>query len=193
MKNNDFNKRLARYLKETRKRLGYTAPEVAKAINRSVDSIYSYEEGNRTLPLELIIQLSEFYGVSIDDIVRSKVTSGRTKAISFDLYKNNKKEALLIDQQNDDVVLYEVDEWCLKYYVKCADLRLDSEVLINNKGTIMPARISYDESTTSYLIHDIEKGVTSLFKKKKFMKDIIVIGDYAGTINKQIKVKNFFD
>ena len=106
MKNNDFNKRLARFLKETRKSLGYTAPEVAKAINRSVDSIYSYEEGNRTLPFELIVQLSSFYGVSIDDLIRNKITSGRAKAISFDLYKNDKKESIIIDQQNDDIVLY---------------------------------------------------------------------------------------
>ena len=193
MKNNDFNKKLARFLKETRKNLGYTAPEVAKALNRSVDSIYSYEEGNRTLPFELIVQLSEFYGVSIDDIIRSKVTSGRKKAICFDLYKNNKKESILIDQQNEDIVLYEVDEWKVKYYIKCADLRLDSEVLINNKGIVMPARISIDKKTGSYLVHDVEKGTTTLFKKMKYIKDIIVIGDYAGTINKQIKVKNFFD
>ena len=193
MKNNDFNKRLARFLKETRKSLGYTAPEVAKAINRSVDSIYSYEEGNRTLPFEFIVQLSSFYGVSIDDLIRNKITSGRAKAISFDLYKNDKKESIIIDQQNDDIVLYEVDEWNVKYYVKCADLRLDSEVLINNKGTIMPARISLDEKTNSYLIHSIEKGTTTLVKKMRFLKDIIVIGDYAGTIKKQIKVNNFFD
>ena len=193
MKNNDFNKRLARFLKETRKSLGYTAPEVAKAINRSVDSIYSYEEGNRTLPFELIVQLSSFYGVSIDDLIRNKITSGRAKAISFDLYKNDKKESIIIDHQNDDIVLYEVDEWNVKYYVKCADLRLDSEVLINNKGTIMPARISLDEKTNSYLIYSIEKGTTTLVKKMRFLKDIIVIGDYAGTIKKQIKVNNFFD
>lgn len=193
MKNNDFNKRLARFLKETRKRLGYTAPEVAKALNRSVDSIYSYEEGNRTLPFELIVQLSEFYSVSIDDLIRNKITSGRTKAISFDLYKNNEKESIVIDQQNDDIVLYEVDEWNVKYFIKCADLRLDSEVLINNKGIVLPARISLDEKTGSYLVHNVEKGTTSLIKKKRFIKDIIVIGDYAGTINKQIKIKNFFD
>ena len=60
MRNDEFNKRLARFLKQIRKDKGYTVPEVAKGIGRSADSIYCYEEGTRTLPFELIVQLSEF-------------------------------------------------------------------------------------------------------------------------------------
>ena len=66
----------------------------------------------------------------------------------------------------------------------------------NNKDSIedVPKFIEkLDEKTNSYLIHSIEKGTTTLVKKMRFLKDIIVIGDYAGTIKKQIKVNNFFD
>ncbi len=193
MRNDEFNKRLARFLKQIRKDKGYTVPEVAKGIGRSADSIYCYEEGTRTLPFELIVQLSEFYEVSIDDLISSKVTSGRAKAISFDCYKNGEKTRVLIDAQNDDILLYETDEWDTKYYVKCMNLILDKEMLIEYKKRVMPARISFDDSTKAYLVYDLENGRSILIKNKRFSKDIIVLGSYAGIIQKQMKIPNFLD
>lgn len=193
MRNDEFNKRLARFLKQIRKDKGYTVPEVAKSIGRSADSIYCYEEGTRTLPFELIVQLSEFYEVSIDDLINSRVTCGRAKAISFDCYRKNGKTRVLIDAQNDDVVLYEADEWNTRYYEKCMNVVFNKEMLIQYKKRVMPARISFDESTKAYLVYDLENECSMLIKNKRFSKDVIVLGSYAGVIQKQMKLPNFLD
>ncbi|HMM00958.1 MAG TPA: helix-turn-helix transcriptional regulator [Bacilli bacterium] len=191
MMENEANLRVGNNLSRIRKSKKLSVSEVAKAIGRSVDTYYSYEEGLRTVPLNVMLDLSVFLCVSIDDIVNNGVTNNRPKAISFDVYTGGEKERVLISSQNDDVVFFRVDRWSLKYYVKCIDWRFDHEVLISDSGDVYPAIVSFDEKLNIYSISNLLLNKTKMMKVTKFKKGVAIIGDYAGIIKKEIEIKDF--
>jgi len=126
----DFNLMVGRNLKRIRKERNLSVYKLAKELNRSVDAFYAYEEGTRTVPFQIIMELSKFYNVSIDELIKNKVTTKRTKAVSFEIANSDSKDRVVIDSENDNIVFYKVDEWTYKYFLKCIDITLNKEVLI---------------------------------------------------------------
>ena len=59
-------------MQELRKRSSYTREEVCEKIEKSLNSLSYYENGNVSMPAEVIIQLSELYGCSTDLILTGK-------------------------------------------------------------------------------------------------------------------------
>ena len=56
-------------LKELRCEYGKTQTELARTLNIKQNTYSQYETGQRQLPLEVLVQLSEIYGVSTDYIL----------------------------------------------------------------------------------------------------------------------------
>lgn len=187
----DFNLMVGKNLKRIRKERNLSVYKLAKELNRSVDAFYAYEEGTRTVPFQIILELSKFYNVSVDELVKNQVTTKRAKAVSFAIINSDSKDRIVIDSENDNVVFYKVDDWTYKYFLKCADITFNQEVLIIAEGRTFPAIISFDEKAKIYTVFDCESSTTTIYKYKKFHDGVIVVGDYAGTINKKIQVPNF--
>lgn len=61
----EFGKRL----KELRTSRGYTQIELAKAVNLSQTAIVQYEAGSRKIPLKTLKIFSEFYGLTLDELI----------------------------------------------------------------------------------------------------------------------------
>lgn len=187
----DFNLMVGRNLKRIRKERNLSVYKLAKELNRSVDAFYAYEEGTRTVPFQIIMELSKFYNISIDELVKNKVTTKRTKAVSFEIANSDSKDRVVIDSENDNIVFYKVDEWTYKYFLKCIDITLNKEVLIIAENKKFPAIISFDEKAKIYSVFNCETSTTTIYKYKKFHEGVVIIGEYAGTINKKIQVPNF--
>jgi DNA-binding XRE family transcriptional regulator len=51
-----------------RESLNLTLEDIANEIGRSKQCYWNYEKGIRKIPLDIAIQLSKIYGVSIEDI-----------------------------------------------------------------------------------------------------------------------------
>ena len=59
-------------LKELRLEFNYTQQYVANILNIKQNTYSQYESGQRQLPLDVLIKLSELYGVSTDYILGIK-------------------------------------------------------------------------------------------------------------------------
>lgn len=57
-------------LKTLRKKNRITQKELAKALHISQTSVSKYERGESEPDLEMIIKMSDFFGVTIDEFVR---------------------------------------------------------------------------------------------------------------------------
>lgn len=191
MQNIDFENKIIENIKSLREKHGYTAYKVAKLIKMAPDAYYAYESGRRKITVSLLSDLSKLYKVSVDDIIDNEITYNREKTISFDVIAENTKKAILIDSQNDQIIFFEKNEFELDYFVKCNDLVLNRKVLAKVKEEYIEAFISRDESSKVYAIFNIRDNSTTFFSPKKFIKNVVILGDYAGTIIKQLKVKNF--
>ena len=81
----DFKKQVGERIRELRKNLGYSQQEVAQKLGLHRPSISQIEHGERELSAEELTKLSEFFGVTLREIVSEKAdkkTAGKKKTIS---------------------------------------------------------------------------------------------------------------
>ena len=74
-------------IKHIRTLKGLTQEQFAEALNVSRSRISSYEENRAIPPIEFLIQLSEFFKISIDILVKNDLSSG-TDANFLEIGKN---------------------------------------------------------------------------------------------------------
>lgn len=191
MKNEEFEDRLRLNIIELRKKSGYSAYAVAKLLGKTTDAYYAYEAGRRSIPVSVIYELSKIFNVSVDDIINNEITYNRKKTISYDLISENQVKKILINAQNDDVVFFEKNQFELDYFVKCNDLVLNRKALIKIKDEFIEGIISHDEVSSVYAVLNLKDNSTTFFSPKKFQKYVLTLGDYAGSINKQLIVPDF--
>ncbi len=63
---------LGEQLKKLRKEKGYTQPQLARRLNKSVTTISRYEKNEQIPPTEVLFELAFLYNVSIDTIIGNK-------------------------------------------------------------------------------------------------------------------------
>lgn len=61
-------------IKSLRKRLGMTADDLAKVIDKTRHSVTQYETGKSTPPLEVAMQLADFFKISLDVMLNVDLT-----------------------------------------------------------------------------------------------------------------------
>lgn len=191
MKNDKFEDRLRLNIIDLRKKKGLSAYAVAKLLGKSTDAYYAYEAGRRSIPVSVVCELSKIFGVSVDDIIDNEITYNREKSISYDLISENQVKKILINAQNEDVIFYEKGPFEFDYFVKCNDLVLNRKALIKIKDEYIEGVVSHDEVSRVYAVMNLKDSSTAFFSPKKFQKHVLTLGDYAGSIKKQLNVPDF--
>lgn len=189
MRDEEFIKLVAERLVHLRNKHGYTASEVARASGKSLDAYYAYEAGRRMVSADVLYNLSNFYNMSIDDIIDSDVTYNRSKAVSFDVAGSEGK--IKISSENDDILFFKIDDWSYEYYLKTNVVTLDKKVLLKKDGSFFPGNVAYNEKMKSYSVYNYTTSTMEIMTKASFLKNYLIVGIYAGRIDKQIDVKNF--
>ncbi len=59
-------------LKEIRKKKGYSQLKVAMDLNISREALSYYENGKRSPDINMLLKMSEYFGVSIDYLITGK-------------------------------------------------------------------------------------------------------------------------
>lgn len=94
-------KKIGVFLKELRKEKGITQEEFAEKLNVSGRSISRWETGSSMPDISLLVQISEFFDVSIPEIIngerKSEAMNEEVKAVADKLcdYANVEKETIL--------------------------------------------------------------------------------------------------
>ena len=60
-------------IKELREQNGFTQKKVAEMLGMHTTQYQRYETGERTMPIDFVIQIADLYGVSIDYLVGREV------------------------------------------------------------------------------------------------------------------------
>ena len=65
-------------LSDLRQSAGYSVIQVAKELNVSIQSVYRYEQGERKLSLEQVLELSKLFDCSAEEIIKSQINSNQS-------------------------------------------------------------------------------------------------------------------
>ena len=58
------------FIKQLRERLGFSQKEVSEKVGISQNALCQYEKGVRKPPIKILIKLADFFGCTIDELVR---------------------------------------------------------------------------------------------------------------------------
>ena len=189
----DISVRIGKNLLALRKKNGLTQSDVAKHLNKSFYAYSNYETGKRTIGIDDLIVLSSLYNVSIDEIVGNEVTYNRKKAISFKTYgQENNAIPVVINTEKDEILLFKNDDFEINYYIKTNDIILNEHVLIQAEDSTFPAYVSRSENPSGYLITNLITKEANFYNNTAFKTSIIILGRYAGKINKELNIPDFF-
>jgi len=191
MKIDEFENKIRENIIELRKKNDCSVYAMAKIVGKSTDCYYAYESGRRAIPLSVVYEISKHFNVSVDDIINNEITYNREKSISFNVVNSKENRKILINAQNDDVIFFEKNEFELDYFVKCNDLVLNKKALIKIKDEYIEGIISHDDASSVYAIFNLKDNSTTFLSPKKFQKHVVTLGDYAGSISKQLLIPNF--
>lgn len=193
MKNEMLDSKIAKRISYYRKKKNLSVDEVALSTGMSKAMIYAYESGKRQLTVSSLLKLADLYDVSLDDMIGTKHTLNREKSVSFELYRNNKKERTLVSSERDDIIFFKKDEWNTEYYIKSNNHSFNNKLLIELDRKVYPVVIRYDENKKLCVITSFLDGSVCIMSRKEMLESIFVLGEYAGTITKQKKIDEFFD
>lgn len=185
----EISKRISYY----RKKRNLSVEEVSKITGMSKAMLYAYESGNRKLTASSLLALADLYEVSIDDMLGAKRTSNREKSASFEIYRGSKKQRTVVSSEKDELILFEIDKWNVEYYVKSNEYKFGFKLLIEFNGNVFPAEIRYDDAKKLCAVSSFLDGSVHVMSRKEMNETVFVLGEYAGTINKQKEIKEFFD
>ena len=193
MRNERIDVEIAKRITYYRKKRNLSVEEVARLAGMSKAMLYAYESGRRQLTASSLLTLAELYDVSIDDMIGTKHTSNREKSASFEIHRGNKKQRTVVSSEKDNLILYEIDKWKVEYYVKSNEHRFGVKLLVELDGNVFPAEIRYDEIKKLCAVSSFIDGSVHVMSRKEMGETVFVLGEYAGSINKQKEIREFFD
>lgn len=174
-------------LKRLRMERNLSFSDVAKIIGITRQAYNNYELTKKQISLNSLLILSNFYGVSIDEIVGNTITAGRPKAVDFITYEIvddeiNETNKIIISSETDDNFIVKDPQKNMIYVFGTSSTHIPNTVMLftlNNK-TYMSEIIEVDNH---YIYYDHELKPNLLSKKE--YKDIV----HIGTLLLEIKPK----
>lgn len=77
MRKIDYNPiKMGERLIQKRKECGYSQYKAAELLNVSPDSISRYENGTRVIPIDMLVAMSNLYGVEMEYLVTGEISEG---------------------------------------------------------------------------------------------------------------------
>lgn len=184
--------KIGKNLLSLRKKKGLTQTEVAQYINKSHFAYCNYETGKRMIGIDDLEKLAILFDVSIDDIINSPVTYNRKKVIAFPTYDNNGiKESTKIDYDDENIILFIINEYETEYYLRSNEIIYNEKVLIKTDTSSFPALVSRSNEPSGYFITNLVTKETKFYNNTAFKNTILILGRYAGKITKEIIIPNF--
>ena len=185
--------KIGKNLLALRKKNGLTQSDVAKHINKSFFAYSNYENGKRAIGIDDLITLSNLYKVSIDEIIGNEITYNRKKAISIATYDyESNLNSTVINTEKDEIILFKCNEFEIEYYLRTNEILFNEKVLIQIESAVFPAYISRSDNPSGFLITNLSTKESSFYNNTAFKNSISLLGRYAGTINKEIDIPDFF-
>lgn len=184
--------KIGKNLLALRKKKGLTQTEVAQYINKSHFAYCNYETGKRMIGIDDLEKLAILFDVSIDDIINSPITYNRKKVITFPTYNNNgKTDSTKIDYDDENIILFIINEYETEYYLRSNEIIYNEKVLIKSDTTSFPALVSRSDEPSGYFVTNLITKETKFYNNTAFKNSILILGRYAGKISKEIIIPNF--
>ena len=137
--------KIGNFLKELRKEKDKTQEEIAELFGVSSRSVSRWENGNTMPDLAILVELADYYGVEIREII-----DGERKS---DIMEKEEKETLLkiadyVDKQKKQavlraVILFSLEMVCCGYSIASAVLVLTSNGQISAGYAVVPMFLTF--------------------------------------------------
>lgn len=184
---------IANNLKNLRKSAGLTTTQIADVIDKTRQAYNNYESGKREMSVLDLMKLSEFYNISMDLIVGSKIASGDKISIPFDHFQFVDDHIIettpkYVSSSNDDIILLTRNDTTIDYYLKSQVYHEKIETLFSYNNNIYSSILfRLPNGGISFTVDKVLKHVS-----KENVSNIIILGIYAGSINKDFNITDFF-
>lgn len=82
MDTSNLKRTLGENIRRLRKAKGLTQENLAELLNRTSGSISRFESGQQIMGVDLLVQMANFFSVSIDELIRPEGSASHLKSIT---------------------------------------------------------------------------------------------------------------
>mgnify|MGYP000734206917 CR=1 FL=1 len=162
---------IGKYIKELRKRKGYTQSELGGELNISFQTVSKWETGSTLPDSNILLDLSEVLDISVDKILLAGKSSGRNKGI---------KISKIIDGFNHLIHLKECFGEHSQFYSGAIkgineSMNMDIESHLKNEKHL---EVLYTEVILQYIIEGYDVDIIEVKTYIKSKKMISIVENY---------------
>jgi transcriptional regulator with XRE-family HTH domain len=195
---NDFESNVTMlFVRENLKRLReshkLSNTEVARVIGKSRQGYINYEHGARDIGIHDLVTLSNYYGVTLDEIVGNPFKLHKLAKLEYRTYEMKDGQLELstpieISAVNDDIVIVKRDDLHLDFFWKTQLYHKNHVMLFDFHDRPHVSKIYYNSDSSGFFLIKNEHVVFN----KASSESIIIKGVFLSTLTKDFHVEHFF-
>jgi len=167
--------------------------EVAKVIRKSRQGYINYERGSRDISIHDLVTLSNYYGITLDEIVGNPFKLHKLAKLEYRTYEMKDGQLELstpttISAINDDIVIVKRDDLHLDFFWKTQLYHKNRMMLFDFHDRPYVSKIYYNTDNSGFFLIKDEHVVFN----KASAESIIIKGVFLSTLTKDFHVEHFF-
>lgn len=87
---------IGRRIRDLRKERGYTQEQLAEKLFIGSTALCNYEKGNRSIPLEFLVHVASYFGVTVEELMGSEAKVLRSMR-KMDMAEQSMAKRLILD------------------------------------------------------------------------------------------------
>jgi transcriptional regulator with XRE-family HTH domain len=166
---------------------------VATVIGKSRQGYINYETGLRDIGIHDLVTLSNYYGITLDEIVGNPFKLHKLAKLEYRTYEMKDGQLELstptvISAINDDIVIVKRDELHLDFFWKTQLYHKNNVMLFDFHDKPYVSKIYYNSDSSGFFLIKDEH----IAFNKAASESIIIKGVYLSSLTQDFQVKNFF-
>lgn len=173
-----------------------TEESVAKVIGVSRSAYSNYESGKRTINIDALIKLAEFYGVTLDLITSSGLIEGYQPSLKFNALKYKEDGSLefadvplSITNNSSNIIALKVDDYTVKVFETTMTHIKNHEMLFEYKGKLQIGVVHFNYDGSGIITSNNNPPV---YFPKQDKNQVVFLAALLANIDKEINSSNFF-
>ena len=196
MINNIESKVTMLFVRENMKRLRefheLSNTDIAKVIGKTRQGYINYERGLRDIGIHDLVTLSNYYGITLDEIVGNPLKLHKLEKLEYRTYEMKEGQLELstpttISAINDDIVIVKRDDLHLDFFWKTQLYHKNRIMLFDFHDRPYVSKIYYNSDSSGFFLIKDEHVVFN----KATSESIIIKGVFLSTLTKDFHVEHF--
>ena len=180
-------------LKKLRESNKLSNSDIAKIIGKSRQGYINYETGAREIGIQDLVTLSNYYNISLDELVGNPFLLRRLSKLQFRSYEyvDGQLEIvspIIISAMNNDIVVVKKNDYQLDFFWKTQLYHKNRVMLFDYFDKPYASKIYYNSDNSGFFLLK-DEHIT--FNKAQ-SESIIIKGVFISSMTKEVHVEHFF-